>query len=511
MPDVIMAIDQGTTGTTVIFLDRKLNIKAHGYKTIRQIYPQQGWVEHDPADIWDSVLVAVAQALEKGAVSASEICAIGITNQRETTLIWNRETGKPYHHAIVWQCRRTKAICEILKKEGLENLFQEKTGLLLDPYFSGTKLKWYFDMLTGLRGEAASGKAIAGTIDTYLTWKLTNGGSHVTDATNASRTLLMNIETLAWDDQLAGILGVPLNILPEIRSCSEIYGCTEKVPGLPDGIPICGMAGDQQAALFGQACFQPGEAKCTYGTGAFLLLNTGDTPVRSKNKLLTTVAWNLDGRTTYALEGSAFIAGSAVQWLRDGMGIINSAGEVETLAKSVEDSGGVIVVPAFVGMGAPHWIPGARGLICGLTLGTKRGHLARATLEGIALQNAEILAAMVSDFGRNLVQLKVDGGASANDLLMQIQADFLGCRIIRPKMVETTALGAAFLAGLGAGLWKGFQDIKRTWKEDRIFSPSMSDENRDSIMKQWRSAVKKASPDDETMGAISECQKGGRK
>ena len=492
MPDVIMAIDQGTTGTTVILLDRELNIKAQGYKTFRQIYPQPGWVEHDPEDIWDSVLVAVVQALEKGGVSASDICAIGITNQRETTLIWNKETGKPYHHAIVWQCRRTNKICETLKKEGLETLFQEKTGLLVDPYFSGTKLKWCFDRLGGLREEAASGKAIAGTIDTYLVWKLTNGGSHVTDATNASRTLLMNIETLTWDDQLAGILDVPLNILPEIRTCSEVYGHTKNVPGLPDGIPICGMAGDQQAALFGQACFQPGEAKCTYGTGAFLLMNTGDKPVPSKNRLLTTVAWYLDGKATYALEGSAFIAGSAVQWLRDGMGIINSASEVEALAKSVEDSGGVIVVPAFVGMGAPHWISDARGLICGLTLGTKREHLARATLEGIALQNVEILEAMASDYGRNLVQLKVDGGASANDLLMQIQADLLDCRITRPEMVETTALGAAFLAGLGVGLWKGFEDIQRAWKEDRVFRPAMGDEERDNIMKQWRSAVKKA-------------------
>jgi glycerol kinase len=490
-----MAIDQGTTGTTVILLDRELNIKAQGYKTFRQIYPRPGWVEHDPEDIWDSVLAAVAQALEMGGVSGSDICAIGITNQRETILVWDKKTGTSYHHAIVWQCRRTDEICKTLKQEGLENLFQEKTGLLLDPYFSGTKLKWCFDNLNGLQSEAASGKAIAGTIDTYLVWRLTNGGSHVTDATNASRTLLMNIEELIWDDQLAEILDVPLTILPEIRTCSEVYGYTQRVPGLPDGIPICGIAGDQQAALFGQACFVPGEAKCTYGTGAFLLLNTGEVPVPSKNRLLTTVAWHLGGKATYALEGSAFIAGSAVQWLRDGMGIIGSADEVQALAESVEDSGGVVVVPAFVGMGAPHWIPEARGLICGLTLGTHRGHLARATLEGIALQNAEILAAMVSDYGRNLVQLKVDGGASANDLLMQIQADLLGCRITRPEMVETTALGAAFLAGLGVGLWNGFDDIQNAWKEDRVFRPVMGDQERENVMKQWRKAVKKASLD----------------
>ena len=495
MPDIIMAIDQGTTGTTVILLDRDLNIKAQGYQTFQQIYPRPGWVEHDPEDIWDSVLTAVAQALELGGVSAHDICAIGITNQRETTLIWDKKTGKPYYHAIVWQCRRTNDICNTLKQEGLENLFQEKTGLLIDPYFSGTKLKWCFQNLGGLRNEAAMGNAIAGTIDTYLVWRLTNGESHVTDATNASRTLLMNIENLTWDDQLAGILGVPLGILPEIKTCSEVYGYTQTVPGLPDGIPICGMAGDQQAALFGQACFQPGEAKCTYGTGAFLLLNTGDRPVPSNNRLLTTVAWHIGNKATYALEGSAFIAGSAVQWLRDGMGIIERAGEIEALAQSVEDSGGVVVVPAFVGMGAPHWVPNARGLICGLTLGTRRGHLARATLEGIALQNAEILEAMASDYGRNLVQLKVDGGASANDLLMQIQADLLDCRIVRPEMVETTALGAAFLAGLGIGLWNGVEDIQQAWKEDRTFLPAMIDQDRDIIIKQWRSAVKKASLD----------------
>jgi glycerol kinase len=492
MPDIIMAIDQGTTGTTVILLDRELNIKAHGYKMFRQIYPQPGWVEHDPEDIWHSVLDAVAEALETSDVSASYIRTIGITNQRETTLIWNKENGKPYHNAIVWQCRRTAEICNHLKKDGFENLLHERTGLLVDPYFSGTKLKWYFDRIGGLRDEAASRKAIAGTIDTFLVWKLTNGGSHVTDVTNASRTLLMNIETLAWDDQLAEIFNVPLYILPQIRSCSETYGYTENVPGLPDGIPISGMAGDQQAALFGQTCFQPGEAKCTFGTGAFLLLNTGENIVPSKNGLLTTVAWKIGNKTTYALEGSAFIAGSAVQWLRDGLGIIDSAAEVEALAESVKDSGGVIFVPAFVGMGAPNWISDARGIITGLTLGTKQGHLARATLEGIALQNVEILKAMASDFGGDLVQLKVDGGASANNLLMQLQADFLGCWIIRPKMVETTALGAAFLAGLGAGIWKGFNDIERAWKEDRIFSPDMSDVDRDNIMKRWKSAVKKA-------------------
>ena len=352
MPDIIMAIDQGTTGTTVILLDRELKIKAHGYKTFRQIYPQPSWVEHDPEDIWHSVLDAVAEALKTSDVSASDIRTIGITNQRETTLIWNKENGKPYHNAIVWQCRRAAEICNHLKKEGFENLLQERTGLLVDPYFSGTKLKWYFDRIGGLRDEAGSRKAIAGTIDTFLVWKLTNAASHVTDVTNASRTLLMNIETLAWDDQLAEILNVPLHIMPQIRSCSETYGYTENVPGLPDGIPISGMAGDQQAALFGQTCFQPGEAKCTFGTGAFLLLNTGEKIVPSKNRLLTTVAWKFGNKTTYALEGSAFIAGSAVQWLRDGLGIIDNAVEVEALAESVKDSGGSFLSPPLW-----EWVP----------------------------------------------------------------------------------------------------------------------------------------------------------
>jgi glycerol kinase len=492
MSEFIMAIDQGTTGTTVLILDRNLTIKARGYKTFRQIYPQPGWVEHDPEDIWQSVLAAVAEALETGAVSASEVRTIGITNQRETTLVWNKKNGRPYHNAIVWQCRRTAEICSRLKADGVEDLLQEKTGLLVDPYFSGTKLTWLFDRVGGLRDAAASEKAIAGTVDSYLVWKLTHGRSHVTDVTNASRTLLMDIETLMWDDQLADILRVPLNIMPQIRSCSETYGYTQNVPGLPDGIPISGMAGDQQAALFGQACFQPGEAKCTYGTGAFLLLNTGEKIVPSKNRLLTTVAWQLKGRTTYALEGSAFIAGSAVQWLRDGMGIIENAADVEALAESVRDTGGVVLVPAFVGIGAPHWNSGARGIITGLTLGTKQGHLARATLEGIALQNVEILQAMASDFGGQLVQLKVDGGASANNLLMQMQADFLGCRIIRPKIVETTALGAAFLAGLGAGIWQGFPEVEGAWKQDRVFSPQMNDADRGSVIKRWKNAVAKA-------------------
>jgi len=492
MPEIILSIDQGTTGTTVVLLDRELNIRARGYREFGQVYPQPGWVEHDPAEIWKSVIEAMKSAFSAGDVSPSDIVAIGITNQRETNLLWDAANGKACHNAVVWQCRRTADLCEALKQKGHEELFQRKTGLLLDPYFSGTKLKWQLDNVPGLREEADAGRVLAGTIDTYLTWRLTGGGAHVTDATNASRTLLMDLKTLQWDEQLCSILDVPVSVLPEVRSCSEVYGHTRDVPGLPDGIPICGMAGDQQAALFGQTCFETGEAKCTYGTGAFLLMNTGDRPVFSSNRLLTTVAWHIEEKTTYALEGSAFIAGSSVQWLRDGLQIIDNAPQIESLAAEVPDTGGVTIVPAFVGLGAPHWRSDARGAISGLTLGTRRAHIARATLEGIALQNVEILSAMESDSGKALVQLKVDGGASANNLLMQMQADFLDCKIVRPQIVETTALGAAILAGLGAGIWKGFSDIAGVWKKDRTFIPEMNEAARESVLKRWRRAVAKA-------------------
>ncbi len=492
MPGIILSIDQGTTGTTVVLLDHELNIRAHGYWEFKQIYPQPGWVEHNADDIWDSVLKAMTAAFSAGDVSPTDVGAIGITNQRETNLIWDAATGKPCHNAIVWQCRRTADICEKLKQDGREELFQSKTGLLLDPYFSGTKLKWQFDHVSGLREEAEAGRVKAGTIDTYLTWKLTGGDAHVTDATNASRTLLMDLESLEWDEQLCTIMDVPQKALPDIRGCAEIYGYTKNVPTLPDGIPICGMAGDQQAALFGQACFETGEAKCTYGTGAFLLMNTGDQPIPSANRLLTTVAWRINGKTTYALEGSAFVAGSSVQWLRDGLEMIESASQIEDLASQVSDTGGVTIVPAFVGIGAPHWRSDARGVITGLTLGTRRAHMARATLEGIALQNVDILKAMELDSGRQLLRLKVDGGASANNLLMQMQSDFLGCTIVRPQIVETTALGAALLAGLGAGMWSGFADIAGIWKEDRTFNPDITEEDRAAVLKRWRAAVDKA-------------------
>ncbi|TFG38284.1 MAG: glycerol kinase GlpK [Syntrophobacterales bacterium] len=492
MSDVILAIDQGTTGTTAVLFDSQFKVISRGYQEFPQIYPTPGCVEHDPDDIWRSVLASLDAALTMSGINPSDIRAIGITNQRETTVVWNRETGKPYHNAIVWQCRRTADICKDLRDKDCEYLFQKKTGLLLDPYFSGTKLTWYFRNVGALKGDASKGSVAAGTIDTFLVWKLTGGKAHVTDVSNASRTLLMDIEKLEWDEDLCRILEVPMNVLPEIKGSTEIFGHTADVPGIPDGISICGIAGDQQAALFGQACFKPGEAKCTYGTGAFLLMNSGKEPVFSNNKLLTTVAWKLNGETTYALEGSTFIAGAAVQWLRDELNIINSASDVEELAKQVPDTGGVTMVPAFVGLGAPHWRAEARGIIAGLTRGTNRAHLARAVLEGIALQNVEILSAMESDSKRKLLSLKVDGGASKNNLLMQMQADLLGCTIIRPEMVEATALGAALLAGIGAGFINNTSEITGLWDTYDSFEPEIDDGEREAALKRWQNIVDKA-------------------
>ena len=489
---MILAIDQGTTGTTVVLFDSQFKVISKGYQEFRQIYPTPGWVEHDPDDIWKSVVASLDAALKKSGSNPSDIKAIGITNQRETTVVWNRQTGRPYYNAIVWQCRRTSDICENLKDKGNEDLFRKKTGLLLDPYFSGTKLTWYFRNVPGLREEASKGKVTAGTMDAFLVWKLSGGKTHVTDVTNASRTLLMDIENLSWDEDLCGILEVPMSVLPEIKGSTEIFAHTTNVPGIPDGIPICGIAGDQQAALFGQACFQPGDAKCTYGTGSFLLMNTGNKPVFSNNKLLTTVAWKLRDETVYALEGSAFIAGAAVQWLRDGLNIIENAADIEELARQVPDTGGVTMVPAFVGLGAPHWRSGARGLISGLTRGTNRAHIARAVLEGIAMQNVEILHAMESDSKQKLLSLKVDGGASKNNLLMQMQADFLGCRIMRPEMVEATALGAAFLAGIGAGMINNVSELTGIFNKYHSFESNIDDSKRETILERWQTAVDKA-------------------
>jgi glycerol kinase len=477
--DHILAIDQGTTGSTVLLLDRDLNLKAKGYREFRQIYPQPGWVEHDAGDIWESVTEALGDCLKASGVSIDRIAGIGITNQRETSLFWDRATGVPAMNAIVWQCRRTADFCAELKRAGNEEWVRERTGLVLDPYFSGTKARWMLDHVDGLREAANAGDALFGTLDTYLTWKLTGGaagGAHVTDVSNASRTMLMDLSTCEWDDQLLDLLGVPKAALAQVRGSSEIYGCTVGVPGLPDGIPVAGIAGDQQAALFGQACFEAGDAKCTYGTGAFILL--------------TTVAWRLgDADPIYALEGSTFVAGAAVQWLRDGLQIVETAPDIEALAASVEDSGGVIFVPALTGLGAPHWRPEARGVISGITRGTTRAHLARATLEGMAFQVAEVLAAMEADAGQRLGLLKVDGGASANNLLMQMQADLLDVQTVRPKMVETTALGAAFLAGLATGVWDGPEAVRAAWSEDRTFVPDMPPADRVTALKRWRQAV----------------------
>jgi glycerol kinase len=479
----VIAIDQGTTGTTVLVLDEQLQVRGRGYKEFRQIYPKPGWVEHDPEDIWGSVTTALSAAL--AGIDAKTIAAIGITNQRETTVLWDRKTGKPAHNAIVWQDRRTADRCAELKPK--EARVRELTGLTLDPYFSGTKIHW---MLTN--GVKPDGLAF-GTIDSYLLWRLTAGAVHATDVTNASRTLLFDLHTLSWNDELCDLIGVPRSLLPDVVPSSGVCGHTKGVPGLPDGIPIAGLAGDQQSALFGQACFTIGDAKCTYGTGAFILMNTGDKPVASRAGLLTTVAWKLStGELRYALEGSAFIAGAAVQWLRDGLGFFSSASEVEALAASVPDSGGVIVVPAFAGLGAPHWRPDARGSITGLTRGTTRAHIARATLEGIALQNVDILRAMERDSGKHLGTLKVDGGAAANNLLMQFQSDVLGVEIARPQLVESTALGAAFLAGLGTGVWKDQDQIRATWREDKKFKPAADRPWVADHLRRWDAAVAKA-------------------
>jgi glycerol kinase len=492
MPEFVMAIDQGTTGTTILLLDRALTVRARVNREFPQIYPQPGWVEHDPEAIWESMTYAIAEALATGRVSATDIAAIGITNQRETTVLWERRSGRPVHTAIVWQDRRTAEYCASLKQAGHEAWVRQRTGLVLDPYFSGTKLRWLLDHVAGARQQAARGELCFGTIDSYLTFRLTGGQTHVTDVSNASRTLLFGLTELAWDEKMCALLEVPREVLPEVRSCAEVYGQTRGVPGLPDGIPVAGMAGDQQAALFGQACFNPGDAKCTYGTGAFLLMNTGSTPMPSQRGMLTTVAWRVGGEVAYALEGSAFIAGAMVQWLRDGLGIIQSAAEIEALAASVPDSAGVVAVPALAGLGAPHWRPEARGVITGLSRGTTRAHLARAVLEGIALQNYDILQAMQADSGHQLRRLKVDGGAAQNDLLMQFQADVLGVEISRPAIIETTALGAAFLGGLGAGVWRSRTEIERTWREERRFTPTLPPDQVKVHLDRWAVAVSRA-------------------
>ena len=494
MPDTkhLCAIDQGTTQTTVMILSDQLEILAKVSREFPQVYPEPGWVEHDPENIWDSVSIALGSALRKAGITGDDLAGIGITNQRETTVVWERSTGNPIYNAIVWQCRRTADLCEQLRKAGHTETFSQATGLVLDPYFSGTKVRWILEHVADARARADAGELAFGTIDSFLVWKLTGGASHVTDLSNASRTLMCNIHQGAWDPELLKLLDVPASLLPKIVGCAEVVGETRGVEGLPDGIPIAGMAGDQQAALFGQACFTEGSAKCTYGTGSFLMMNVGPKPVSSSRGLLSTVAWKLDDRITYALEGSLFIAGAAVQWLRDGLGLIANAPEVERLAREVPDSGGVIFVPALAGLGAPYWRPEARGIISGLTRSTTRSHLARACLEGIALQVSDLIDAMQLDADCPLDVLKVDGGAAANDLLMQMQADVLQTTLSRPVNLETTAIGAAFLAGLGTGVWKDTDAIRDAWKQERRFEPSLSAETVKGVRQRWHEAVAKA-------------------
>lgn len=489
MTRYILSIDQGTTGTTVLLIDKNIRVKAKKNNEFKQIYPQPGWVEHDPDEIWRVTVRTIGEVLTKARVKKGEIAAIGITNQRETAVLWDKDTGRPVHHAIVWQDRRTAAACDALRKKGLGKKIKKKTGLVIDPYFSATKVQWLLRHVPLAKKLARQKRLAFGTIDSFLTWKLTGGRVHVTDASNASRTLLMNLKTLKWDPELLKLFGVPQNILPQIRSCSEVYGTTKDVTGLPDGIPVAGMAGDQQAALFGQACFEPGQAKCTYGTGSFLLMNIGERPVLSKSGLVTTVAWKLNGRVCYALEGSAFIAGAVVQWLRDELKIIKRAGEVEKVARLVPDSGGVYFVPALTGLGAPHWDAHARGMITGLTRGSNRAHIARAALEGIAYSQYDIIRAMEADSGQKLKELRVDGGASANDLLMQFQSDILDCEIKRPSVIETTGLGAAFLAGLAVGFWKDQGEICNAFSVAHNFSPTMPASRRREMTKAWEKAV----------------------
>jgi glycerol kinase len=492
MDDLLLAIDQGTTGTTALLIDRQLRVQGRATVPFPQHFPLPGWVEHDPEEIWFSVQQALRRLPQESGIDLRRVVAIGITNQRETTLLWDRKSGRAVHNAIVWQDRRTADICQQLREQGAEEMVRARTGLLLDPYFSGTKLTWLFREHPHLQARAQAGELAFGTVDSYLVWRLTGGSRHVSDVSNASRTLLMELQSRQWDDDLLKLLEVPREVLPEIRPCAEIYGRTKGLGLLPDGIPIAGMAGDQQAALFGQTCFVPGESKCTYGTGAFLLENVGNRPIASHHGLLSTVAWQIGEEVNYALEGSAFIAGAAVQWLRDGLGLFPASADIEALAATVPDSGGVMFVPALTGLGAPHWRSEARGVISGITRGTTAAHLARATLEGIALQILDLAQAMTEDRGEPLHLLKVDGGAAANDLLMQLQADLLGLPVVRPPMMETTALGAALLAGLGVGFWSDRQEIKASWREEKRFVPQMPEEKRRELVERWRQAVGKA-------------------
>ena len=485
----ILALDQGTTSSRAILFDHSGNIINVAQKEFTQFYPNPGWVEHDAEEIWSSQYGVLAEVLAKKNITPQQIAAIGITNQRETTVVWDRATGKPVHHAIVWQDRRTAEFCDELKSRGLARTIQEKTGLIIDAYFSATKLKWILENVPGAKAKAAKGELAFGTVDSWLIWKLTNGNLHVTDTTNASRTMLLNIHTGEWDDELLKIFDIPKSILPTVKASSEIYGTSQSIAPSTE-IPIAGIAGDQQAALFGQLCTQPGMVKNTYGTGCFMLMNTGTKAVTSKNNLLTTVAWKINNKIEYALEGSIFIAGAVVQWLRDGLHFIHTSSEVESLAMQVNETDGVYMVPAFAGLGAPHWNQYARGAIFGMTRGTTNAHIARATLESIAYQTNDVLKAMQADSGIDIKELRVDGGATANNLLMQFQSDVLQVPVVRPKVYETTALGAAYLAGLAVGYWKSVDDIQQQWQVDKKFIPAMAPEKAKELLKGWNRAVK---------------------
>jgi glycerol kinase len=487
----VLALDQGTTSSRAILFDRDGGVRGVAQREFRQIFPQPGWVEHDPLEIWTSQAGVAVEVLAGAGARARDVAAIGITNQRETTVVWDRKTGHPIANAIVWQDRRTAGMCDRLKSDGLEPLFRDRTGLVLDAYFSGTKLAWLLEHVDGARARAEAGELAFGTVDTWLLWKLTDGRLHITDATNASRTLLYNIHTLTWDDELLRALGVPRAILPEVRNSSEVYGEVTTALGL-ESVALGGIAGDQQAALFGQMCISPGLTKNTYGTGCFMLQNTGRKAPASRNRLVTTVAWMRNGVADYALEGSVFIGGAVVQWLRDGLGIIQSSAEVEALARSVADNGDVYLVPAFAGLGAPHWDQYARGAIVGLTRGTTAAHIARAAIESIAFQSADLLDAIEADAGTRLAELRVDGGAAQNDLLMQFQSDLIGAPVVRPQVTETTALGAAYLAGLAVGFWKSGDEIASQWRTGRRFEPAMPADRVAELRGRWTEALERA-------------------
>ena len=491
MEKFILALDQGTSSSRAIVFDHGGNIRSVAQKEFTQHFPQPGWVEHDPREIWSSEAAVIAEAITSIGIGGKDIAAIGITNQRETTLVWDAATGEPVYNAIVWQDRRTGEYCDSLKAKGLTDSIRKKTGLIIDAYFSATKIRWILENVPGARARAEAGELRFGTVDSWLVWNLTKGEVHVTDVSNASRTMLFNINTLEWDDELLELFGIPRSMMPKVCSSSEVYGHT-KTTIFAHEVPIAGIAGDQQAALFGQMCTSPGSVKNTYGTGCFLLMNTGTKPIISENDLLTTVAWKIGDTVNYALEGSIFVGGSVVQWLRDGLGIIRSSSDIEALAKTVPDNGGVCFVPALTGLGAPYWDPYAKGCIYGITRGTTAAHIARAALEGIAFQPMDIVSAMEKDAGIRLSELKVDGGASRDNLLMQFQADMVGAKVVRPKVTETTAMGACYLAGLAVGFWDGLEDIASQWQVDRVFEPSADQDSVSRHKALWKDAVKRA-------------------